>query len=414
MRKVIIRGLLILASFGICVLFAQCGGSGGTSPTNNKPMNTTGNVQPIAVNGGPLPDSSSSFTYPNAAFTSVTICDPGTSTCQTIDGILVDTGSSGLRLLSSAFTLSLKAQTINGNPLAEYIQFVDGSYVWGPVRIADVKMAGETAGSVPIHVLQHDFYTIPYEILSSAGIEVDDLQGLGANGILGVGSFQQDCGDACAQSPTGGLQSIEYYECSSGGCTPVSVPLHQQVQNPVAFFPKDNNGVIITLPVVSGTEAMVSGSLIFGIGTQSNNGLGGAAVYTLNQDKDFTTIYKNKIMPYSFIDSGSNCNNFMDNTIQQCSQDYVSGYYCPSATLSLSAINQGANGTKGTTQFSVGDASKMFDGPTSDNYAFSGLAGPSDASETFDWGLPFFYGRTVYTAIEGKDTPAGQGPYWAY
>ena len=32
----------------------------------------------------------------------------------------------------------------------------------------------------------------------------------------------------------------------------------------------------------------------------------------------------------------------------------------------------------------------------------------------FDWGLPFFYGRTVFTAIEGAATPGGAGPYWAY
>jgi hypothetical protein len=32
----------------------------------------------------------------------------------------------------------------------------------------------------------------------------------------------------------------------------------------------------------------------------------------------------------------------------------------------------------------------------------------------FLWGLPFFFGRTVYTAIENKDTPGGQGPYVAF
>jgi hypothetical protein len=32
----------------------------------------------------------------------------------------------------------------------------------------------------------------------------------------------------------------------------------------------------------------------------------------------------------------------------------------------------------------------------------------------FLWGLPFFYGRTVFTAIEKQDTPGGQGPYVAF
>ena len=373
---------------------------------------TVGNVQPIVVNGGPTSGSSSGFNYANAAFISVTVCVPGTSNCQTIDGILVDTGSVGLRLVSSsgggALTLSLPAQTIEGNPLADSVQFVDGSYMWGPVEIADVKIAGESASSVPIHVLDHDFYTIPTYL--SGGTEVDTLDSLGANGILGVGQYQQDCGSACVTgaSPPQGT----YYECSASGCQPVFVPLSQQVQNPVILFPQDNNGVIITLPAVSGAEATVSGSLVFGIGTQSNNGLGSAAVYTLNQNNSITTIYKNKTMPYSFIDSGSNGYFFWDNTIPQC--DNVSGFYCPTATLNLSATNQGANGTSGTITFSVGNASTMFSGSTGDYDAFSALAGPFTPDDCFDWGLPFFYGRAVYTAIEGMDTPAGQGPYWAY
>ena len=358
--------------------------------------------------------SSSGFNYVNAAFISVTVCAPGTSNCQTIDGILVDTGSVGLRLVSSigggALTLSLPAQTIDGNPLADSVQFVDGSYMWGPVEIADVKIAGESASSVPIHVLDHNFYTIPTYLSSGGGSEVDTLESLGANGILGVGQYQQDCGGACVAgaSPPQGT----YYECSASGCQPVFVPLSQQVQNPVILFPQDNNGVIITLPAVSGAAATVSGSLVFGIGTQSNNGLGSATVYTLNQNYSITTIYKNQTMPYSFIDSGSNGYFFWDNTIPQCTQD--SGFYCPSATLNLSATNQGANGTSGTITFSVGNASAMFSGSTGDYDAFSALAGPMTPDDCFDWGLLFFYGRTVYTAIEGMNTPAGQGPYWAY
>ena len=404
MRKIIIRGSLILAIFGMWVLFTECGGSGGGSNTTVSP---TENVQPIVVNGGPTADSF------NTAFTSVTVCVPGTSNCQTIDGVLVDTGSSGLRLLSSALTLSLPAQTMNGNPLADSVQFADGSYVWGPVQIADVNMAGESASAVPIHVLQHDFYTIPNDISSGGGPEIDNLQSLGANGILGVGRFQQDCGSACAPTSGEAPQAIVYYECSSAGCQPVSVPLSQQVQNPVALFPKDNNGVIITLPAVSNAAAKVSGSLVFGIGTQSNNGLGSAAVYTPNQNNSITTIYNNQIMPNSIIDSGSNAYFFSDNAIPQCTQGFVSAFYCPPETLILSATNQGANGTSHTIRFSVGNAAMMFSGSTGNYDAFSALAGPYPA-DSFDWGLPFFYGRAVYTAIEGKDTSAGPGPYWAY
>jgi hypothetical protein len=32
----------------------------------------------------------------------------------------------------------------------------------------------------------------------------------------------------------------------------------------------------------------------------------------------------------------------------------------------------------------------------------------------FDFGLPFFFGRSVFTAIEGASTPGGTGPYVAF
>jgi len=32
----------------------------------------------------------------------------------------------------------------------------------------------------------------------------------------------------------------------------------------------------------------------------------------------------------------------------------------------------------------------------------------------FDWGLPFFFGRTVFVAIKGGSAPGGTPPYWAY
>jgi hypothetical protein len=32
----------------------------------------------------------------------------------------------------------------------------------------------------------------------------------------------------------------------------------------------------------------------------------------------------------------------------------------------------------------------------------------------FDFGVPFFYGRTVYTAIDGMAAGSATGPYFAY
>src|SRR4029077_10019456 len=106
------------------------GGSSSASKTNVVTQSGQ-NVAPITVNAGPAGN------YANGAFTSVTVCVPGSSTCQTIDGVLVDTGSTGLRLLSSALTIKLTQQeTGTGNPVVECLPFL-GSYTWGPVQTAD-------------------------------------------------------------------------------------------------------------------------------------------------------------------------------------------------------------------------------------------------------------------------------------
>lgn len=102
------------------VFLAACGGGNGGTPSG---VPTGGsNTQPIAVDGGPV----SGIIYPNGAFTSVTICNPGTTTCQTIGGILVDTGSFGLRILSSAITLAgLQTLTSGTSTLYNCINFAD-------------------------------------------------------------------------------------------------------------------------------------------------------------------------------------------------------------------------------------------------------------------------------------------------
>src|ERR1700687_2086990 len=76
-----------------------CGGGGGNG--GNSPPSAPQNVQPITVDAGPA-------NIPNIPFITITICAPGSSSnCQTIDHIEVDTGSTGLRILSSVLSASL-------------------------------------------------------------------------------------------------------------------------------------------------------------------------------------------------------------------------------------------------------------------------------------------------------------------
>ncbi len=388
---------------GVALLFGiGCGGGGGSHVNT---ITTSGsNIQPITVNSGPTAN------YANGAFTSLTVCVPGTSTCQTIDGVLVDTGSSGLRLLSSALTVSLPQQkTSNGNPVVECLPFVSG-FTWGPVQTADLQISGEKASAVPIQILSDTDFPVP-GACSAQGPSEDTIASLGANGLLGVGNFAQDCGAAC--TTPGSSNPGLYYECPSSGCILTGESLSQQVQNPVALFPTDNNGVILELPAVTAPEATVSGSLVFGIGTQSNNGLNGATVYALDQNGNFTTSYSNQSYNQSFLDSGSNGLYFLTSSatgIPDCSD--APFFYCPTSTRNLTATNQGSNGTSGQVKFSVANADNLFNSNAT-AFVFADLAGPNSL-DGFDWGLPFFFGRNVFTAIEGKGSPGGTGPYWAY
>src|SRR6202795_2943067 len=220
---------LLAAATGVALLFAV--GCGGSSSHSNTVTTTGSNVQAITVNTGPAGN------YANGAFTSVTVCTPGTTSCHTIDGVLVDTGSSGLRLLSSALTsVSLPQQkALNGNPVVECLPFVTG-FTWGPVEAADIQIAGEKASSVPIQVISGTAYPVP-TACANQGSSQDTLTALGANGILGVGLFAQDCGTACVT--TGAANPALYYECPASGCVVAAEALSQQVANPVALFPTD-------------------------------------------------------------------------------------------------------------------------------------------------------------------------------
>ncbi len=395
---ILLPGLIALASCGGGSSSSSSGsGSGGGSAVNN--------TQPVQVNLGPLNNDA------DVLFTSVTICVPGSSNCQTIQDVQVDTGSEGLRLLASQVSLSLPGvNDASGSPLGNCVTFADNSYVWGPVESADVEMAGEKASSVPIQIIGDTHFPVVPHACNSGGANDDTVAALGANGLIGVGVFRQDCGSACAGSVS--TVPTVYFSCPSSGCVLASVPLGNQLQNPVWMFAQDNNGLLISLPSVPDTgSATVSGSMIFGIGTQSDNALGSAQVYTTDDLGNFTTTFNNKSYSSSYIDAGSNGLFFLTSSITGiplCTGGN-SGFYCPATTQNLTAMNTGQNGTSGQVSFSIANANTLFQGA---NSAFNDLGGPSPGD--FDWGLAFFFGRNVFVGIEGQTSSAGQGPYWAY
>ena len=97
------------------------------------------NVLPITVNGSLCAGGS----YTNKPCVSVTVCIPGTATCQVVTDLLLDTGSTGLLIFQQALTVSLPQVTVASGSLASCVQFGGGTSDWGPVKLANVVLGNE-------------------------------------------------------------------------------------------------------------------------------------------------------------------------------------------------------------------------------------------------------------------------------
>jgi hypothetical protein len=438
----------ILAVLLAAIVLASCGGGGGGGGgfTSTGPSYSTGsgsaalttipavtgvsNVVPIYLDSQ---WSSVTSLMINVPYVSVTVCTPGTSgtavACQTIDHIQLDTGSYGLRILKSALSSSLTLPGVSdgsGAAIGNCGVFADG-YTWGSLRRADVYLNGELASNVSIQDIGDSpglAPSAPSDCISAGnGHGENTVTALGANGRLGIGPFINDC-DVCI----GSVQPGTYYTCTASGCSGSSVTNAQVLKNPVALFALNNNGTKIVMPTVSnsGTSSagqLTFGSLTFGIGTQNNNLLGSAVVYPLNiftthiaQSGDLNTNYQGTDR-FAFIDSGSNALFFPDSSnIATCTRS--TGFYCPTTTYSNSATVIGWGGSpSGNVSFSVINIDTLLNG--NGQIQAANVAGPTVGGFTsakFDWGLPFFFGKSVFTGIYGMTPPSGIAsvPYVAF
>ena len=167
------------------------------------------------------------------------------------------------------------------------------------------------------------------------------------------------------------------------------------------MLPSDNDGLQLQLPALQAPGApTVSGTLVFGLGTNDSNPLGPATLLTVDPgDGTLTTTRDGLRFSRSVIDSGSSAYYFPDSTLVRCTQgDPGDGFYCPPTAVAGNATISGANGAQAAVSFTIANADALFREGLTDA-AFPDLAGPLPGSgltaQTFDWGLPFHYGRTV-------------------
>jgi hypothetical protein len=411
-----------------------CGGSNSSAAKTTVVSNTatlTASSGPNGLVGGVV----------NGLYVTVTVCQHGTTTCITINNVQVDTGSVGLRLVQGTLgSVTLTPINVNNSPLEECRQYGDTSYSWGPLEFADVQIGGETASNIPVQLLGQVSAPAPSNCLTMPvnsnlpgtppGNE-DTVASLGSNGLLGIGGLIFDCGNDCTTvSFTSGYP---YYICPNGTCQAVGVTTADQAVNPVSQFTgSDNNGVMITLPSVPSSGAVsVSGTMNFGIATRSDNALGNATIYALDSCQFFPTVTFSGISYTDtfctgtgsglggFLDTGSNAFYISDaNTlksfgISDCPSSTIgSGFYCVTGGMTtLSPVNIIGFGGVGsaTISLNINHATTLF---STNNAVFNDLGsdsvlGGTPSTDFWDFGLPFFLGRTVFVGIAGTAMPAG-------
>jgi uncharacterized protein DUF3443 len=400
---------------------------------------STTNVIPVYIADT---GTTGSVGYTNEPLVSVTICSPNhtsPSQCQTISNILLDTGSFGLRVFNSALNsnvaLSQVTTVLNGQSynVAQCAVFGSGAD-WGAVKKADVILGSQTAANISVHVIDSTFASMPTSC-SSLSPDTDPCTA-GFNGILGVGPFSYDCGADCASTNVS-VNPGMYFACSGSSCDDVyagacsggecAVPIStaQQVVNPVAMLGSGfNNGISLMLPAIPLSGAsQVSGSMTIGIGTTAaNTPASSVVIYPADSNGlsdqngiDFETVFSGTTYGLSsnksqaFLDSGSN-GLFFPNTpnFALCSDGT---FYCPASATNLSATIAGFGGSPQiATSFTVQNIYM------NTNSADRTMAGQQ--SSVFDWGLPFFFGRTVFVGIDGAaatfNSGSATGPYWAF
>jgi len=438
LRSLLIVALTVLSACGGVTSGPTLGGIG--APPGGSiiipPPPVVANTASVVIDAGPAalsvgPNGYSAFNQP---YVTITVCAPGsTSNCQTIDHILLDTGSIGLRLLQPVLNATLLAalpseKDTTGNPVGECYQYVN-SFAFGSVKLVDFTIAGEKVAAMPVQVIGDtgSFAAVPAACSAGGGKSILTVQDFGANGIIGVGTSAVDCGAYCA---SGGHAAATYYDCVSTGCAAIiaraanEVAPFEQLPNPVAAFAVDNNGTIITLPTVAQTGVpSLTGTVIFGIGTQADNALRAATVLPVSTSTSklgpgvLTVTFNGKTLTQSFIDSGSTEYLFIDAAVPTCTETALIAFYCPTGPLTEAPVLIGTNNAAIDASFPLFSPRNV----TASSTAAPGLGvnptlvtPPLDFANSFDFGLPFFYGKSVYTAIEGRGSGTTAGPFFAY
>ncbi len=341
----------------------------------------------------------------NRMVVQVSVCVPGTRSCATIDDVMIDTGSTGLRLEASAVPSWLRLPAVLGpghEPLAECLRFV-GDDAWGPLERVDLRIGGLMASGLPIQIIGDMAAAQPASCPRS---EVDPT----SNGTLGIGTHLTDCEGECRQSEADPI----YFDCKRGHCDPLEGRVGEayRLPNPIAFFDRHDNGVVFDLPDAAGEGSLDSvGTLTIGVETDHGR-FDSAAIVKLDERGRFTTLYGGREYPDSYIDSGTETFIVPDDALPRCPA--LPWAFCAAPAVTRDAAMLGRDGARNVTSFRVGDYRHIRQRGFGASAEIAVAARP--ASRAFVWGAPFFLGKRIAVVLEGRGIPGVahlEGPFYA-
>lgn len=385
--------LKLVVALGLSASFlAGCnGGSASSSPAQVTASNSVQITAGSGYNGNGY----------NTPYVTVTVCQPNTTICQTVDHILLDTGSVGLKIDQSQLQTTLPSITQTGSGLPISVCNLYGSgYVFATANYADVYIGGEKAPNIPVQII--DDSTSQSGVPSSCsnqGAFVDFSNSSGAKGIIGVNPMIN----------LGNNTNLDY-TCTGGVCTEINsgIPVTYLNVNPVGYFVSgNNNGEVVSLPTVSAnTNSNITGTLTFGINTESNNQVPTNISSVQGDPNDFIGRFiglsSGAYFPTMF-DSGTNHFRFYSTEINLCGE-----LYCPSSstawTSQISSYNMSVS------------AIPLSSIITSQTVAYSLMPnlGLSAQSGSGLYGLPFYFGKNIYLGFVGSNSSMGSGPTWGF
>lgn len=360
------------------------------------------NVLPIYVSTGLHKKTSCS--YVNMPCTTIKICYPSKRLlCQTIKNILVDTGSTGLRIYSSKLKLNLPEFKENGKEIGICtffgIQNVTRKIIWGHIATAKLMLGKETTPAIPIEIIDRNFYQ-QYSKNSkvqnpACGKLSDDEKTLMKekhvlyNGILGVGFSKYDL--------------IDYYYCSSNNCSVKHGKFNNPIVNPITTLKKDNNGIIFVMPTKDAVNNGKQGKLILGIQTRKNNTeeFGVYKAYSLcSWCLGYINEKVNGNISSVLIDSGTNFIYY--NTNKKKNNKVIKIKFIPndpevtrSVIYSYLRINSVTKNNLPAVNFNV-------------------LKTENNNIDSIVLGFPWFYGKAVGIIFRDKNSAYGSGPAYLF